>query len=275
MFGPRHFVDGGILSNFPSFLFAQTKYPTIGFRLRELEVPNRINSTWKYLKALLLTMIEAHDKVRGDPPNFKSYPILTPENISSIKFSLDQLDVKALYEAGLAVGRTVEWDKYSSPVTIVSYYDPKPQETLQFSLQQAHKLLDKYSNQDFWVDCLEQDATFTVYIGEDWTTRYHRDAILTVKGAKQLFVQRLYALGMSGSPTFRNQSLVDTNFVCEEITQHGERNNLIRIPAFNQENLKGFVVFFTPPISDGQEPRQFHTELIIPQEFAKSVGLTF
>ncbi len=29
--GPNHFVDGGMLSNFPSFLFAQGYYPTMGF----------------------------------------------------------------------------------------------------------------------------------------------------------------------------------------------------------------------------------------------------
>ena len=44
-----HFVDGGMLSNFPSFLFAQDFYPTIGFRLTDFEPPLQIDSTASYL----------------------------------------------------------------------------------------------------------------------------------------------------------------------------------------------------------------------------------
>src|SRR6185437_8717872 len=52
--GPTYLVDGGLLSNFPSFLFAQGQYPTIGFRLSDIRPPSGITTTFGYLKALLL-----------------------------------------------------------------------------------------------------------------------------------------------------------------------------------------------------------------------------
>jgi NTE family protein len=69
--GPRYLVDGGILSNFPNFLFAQSSYPTIGFRLSDVTPAENIDSTAAYLKNLLLTMVEAHDAEREDPPYFR------------------------------------------------------------------------------------------------------------------------------------------------------------------------------------------------------------
>ncbi len=81
--GTNHFVDGGMLSNFPSFLFAHGFYPTMGFRLVDFEAPTQVDSTPSYLRALLLTMTDAHDKERGNPPHFTlfhtRYPQISPQ----------------------------------------------------------------------------------------------------------------------------------------------------------------------------------------------------
>lgn len=61
-----YIVDGGILSNFPLWLFDQVEnpsHPTIGFRLMDPEEgrPHRITGPLTMLEALFATMMEAHD----------------------------------------------------------------------------------------------------------------------------------------------------------------------------------------------------------------------
>ena len=120
------FVDGGMLSNFPSFLFARSEYLTVGFRLNDLTPPKRIASTIDFLRSLLHTMTEAHDQLRGLPDYFKSYDVEVPEDIPATKFNLNTADIDRLYQRGLNTGRAVEWDRYSSPGKIIPYWDPKP-----------------------------------------------------------------------------------------------------------------------------------------------------
>jgi len=268
--GPLHLVDGGILSNYPSYLFVQGRYPTIGFRLEDLAPAEGIASTVDYLKSLLLTMTEAHDKARGEPPYFKSYPILTPPHIPSTKFDLTSRDVDELFHLGRVVSTTVAWDTYSSPTPKVSFYDPKPHETLEFSLRQAYRLWENYANQDLWVDVLKHEATMTVHIERDWSARYDRVGMLEVQGRRPLFMTRLVASAIDETTTAR-QSLADMAHICRELTPEGPRE-LIRVPAFNDENRKGFVVFYIPPIAEGQAPRTIHTGFGIPQEFAQTLA---
>jgi NTE family protein len=268
--GPRHLVDGGILSNFPSFLFTQGKYPTIGFRLDDITLEAPLNSTWNYLKGLLQTMVEAHDKERGNPPYFKSCPIKTPANIPSTKFSLTEEDVQTLYNCGRDAARDIKWDDVASATPVVSFYDPRPHETLEFSLSQAYKLWRSHSSDDLWVDAIDEESVFTVHVEQDWSTRYDRVSTLTVKGKKFLFMARLLAV-VHDNDNFRGISLSELHHICEEILPDGPIS-LTCIPAFNEEKRKGFVVFYVPPVAEGQEPRRFHTGFQVSREFASSLA---
>ena len=82
------YVDGGILSNFPSFLFSQSIYPTVGFKLRDIQVPTDIATVTEYIKSLILTMTDAHDKERELPQFFLQYTIDTPPQIAATTFNL-------------------------------------------------------------------------------------------------------------------------------------------------------------------------------------------
>lgn len=268
--GTRRLVDGAILSNFPSFLFAQGQFPTIGFRLADIVLQEPAGSSFAYLKSLLLTMMEAHDKERGNPPHFKTYTISTPTSIPATKFALDERDIEELYQRGFLVGQTVEWNLYSSPTPVVSFYDPKPHEALEFSLSQAHQLYQKHTDRELWIQLLDDEAEFTVYIEQDWSTRYDRLSNIEVEGEKPLFMARLL-IETTAEVGLGHQSLADIHHVCEEITTLGQQE-LIRIPAFNSENQKGFVVFYIPPITAGQGRRKFRAGFRIPQEFAKTVA---
>lgn len=259
-----HFVDGGMLSNFPSFLFAQDFYPTIGFRLIDFNPPEKINSTASYLKALVLTMTAAHDKERGHPPNFAYYDI--PALVPSTKFALDDGDVRNLYGLGKAI--KVEWEKHSSSTKVQSYYDPKPHEVLKLGLGEAQRLFEEYS--DHLVDGLRQTTTFSVYIEKDWSTRYMIRNTYEVKGNKQLILTRFRGTGNSASDTGPT-SLADFQLTAQERLADGTKRDLIRIPAYNGEKRKGFLLFFSPPMSEGPA-RTTLTEWRITKEFANTLG---
>ena len=260
-------VDGGILSNFPSFLFAQSEYPTIGFRFADLKRPERIDSTLDYLKGLVFTMTDAHDKLRGDPPNFVSYPIET--DIPATKFDLSSEEAETLYETGRAVGQGVDWGGYSSEEPLISFYDARPHDVLRHSLEQAFALFEKpRTDPRFWVDELDAAVVMTVWIDEAWNARYAYDETLRVRGRRALFFSRLWTKWSDDVPFGR--SLADLRYAVNEVTA-GAEAPLIHVPAFNKESSKGFVIFFSPPIADGDE-RSFHTEFSIPGEFAKTLG---
>ena len=267
--GPRHLVDGGLLSNFPSFLFAQGQYPTVGFRLGEFDAPKQVHSSWDYLKSLFLTMAEAHDKERALPSHFKQYWIKTPADISSTKFDLSNADVDNLYEAGLKAGRTVDWQRYSATKPTVDYYDPKADLTLELSLKQAMRLADAYSQTEQWVDEAHFEMKLSARIERDWTVSYSRDTNISIAGATPLFFQRF-----SASADASSSSLFDTHFTADEVGADGTRKAMIRIPMYNREREKGYLIFFNSPVRPG-ETRLLCTSLKIPQEYATSLGAGF
>jgi NTE family protein len=260
-------VDGGLLSNYPSFLFAQGFYPTIGFRLVDLAAPSQIDSTASYLKALILTMTDAHDKLRGDPPDFTSYPIPTPTRIPSTKFALTEDDVKELHTIGTVVGESVHWDTIASETRKIQFYDPQPHKALKFSLEQAHKLFNVSLRSP--VDVLRQETTFSVFIGKDWSTTYSMRNTLQVEGPKQLFLTRFIG-SSSSTPNAEPLSLIDFKFVAKEVTAN-KSDDLIRIPAYNMDREKGFLIFYAPPLAAGPA-RTFQTQFEIPREFENTLG---
>lgn len=261
-------VDGGLVSNFPHYLFAQAEYPTIGFRLRDIE-PGPITDAGGYLKGLLLTMTEAHDEHRPTPLHFQCYEIHTPDTIPSTHFDLSDHDIEALYKAGRTTGDQVEWDKHSSPTPLAYFYDPDPQAALQFSVDQARILYESLFEKSNWVDKIEQRAYFTVRIDHNWSVHYDRVLEQQVIGTRPLSLGRLVVQGFPG--TVGCQSITAIKYVIEEVTGNVSKS-LIRIPAFNSGDQKGFVFFYNPPLQAGQGWRRFHYAFSIVKEFTSTVA---
>ena len=102
-----HFiVDGGLLSNFPVWLFdnegAVPEWPTIGFKLVEPEegAPNNIRGPISLIGALFSTMMEAHDARYIEDENFvRTIPIPTL-GVKTTDFDLSRDKSEALYESG-------------------------------------------------------------------------------------------------------------------------------------------------------------------------------
>jgi NTE family protein len=107
-------VDGGMLSNFPVWLFDADKgepprWPTFGMLLVEgdpkVPVAHRVEgrqsgSIIDYIKALASTMMEAHDRLYLEKATFvRTIPIPTL-GVSTTEFDITPARVRAIYESG-------------------------------------------------------------------------------------------------------------------------------------------------------------------------------
>lgn len=275
--GKSREVDGGVLSNYPTFLFADSGYPTVGFRLADLPDTQDAQSTSAFLMALLKTMIEAHDKMREPPPDFTEHWITVPSDtttgkpIASTKFiGLTDEDVTALYQAGKHLSDTLNWEGCSStkPSRVVA--ESKPQATLKFSMQQALELLNRHSQPATWPTTLDQVSVVTFTIEADWSVRYETVSTFEVKGAGVIAVTE-FASQAPAAATF-GQSLVDMRHTVEEIDSSGAATPTqpVVIPAYNEQERRGFAVIHIPPFS-AAGARRIRTGFTVPREFVTNV----
>lgn len=106
-------IDGGILSNFPVWLFDREEvpeFPTFGFKLLEKEQP--ITGPISFLQEALYTMLEGHDNEhQEDSKSVRTLPIPS-EGISPLAFNLSREEKQKLFESGQEAARKFfkEWD---------------------------------------------------------------------------------------------------------------------------------------------------------------------
>jgi NTE family protein len=132
--GREHFiVDGGVLSNYPVWLLddgsKNPPWPTFGFKLmepakRELKGPSRnpINNSIAFLKAIMGTMMDAHDnyhisQTSGDLDRTIGIPTVVSldgrtTEIKTTDFDITQEESAALFRNGQAAGAgfLAHWD---------------------------------------------------------------------------------------------------------------------------------------------------------------------
>lgn len=101
-----YIVDGGVLSNFPVWLFdtegSVPEWPTFGFKLvePESESPHQVRGPVSLLAALFSTMMEAHDARYIKDENFvRTIPIPTL-GIKTTEFDISRERSEALYQSG-------------------------------------------------------------------------------------------------------------------------------------------------------------------------------
>jgi NTE family protein len=122
----HYFVDGGMLSNFPVWLFDRQpeepgagdpppRCPTFGFKLVEPNdaAPNEIDSIIDYIKALVTTMLESHDKQHVEDADFLRTIAIPTVGVRTTEFSLTAEKRTRLYESGRAAARAFlrTWDE--------------------------------------------------------------------------------------------------------------------------------------------------------------------
>lgn len=101
-----YIVDGGLLSNFPVWLFDTEgdtpEWPTFGFKLVEPEegTPHQVRGPISLLTALFSTMMEAHDALYIKEENFvRTVPIPTL-GVKTTEFNISRERSEALYQSG-------------------------------------------------------------------------------------------------------------------------------------------------------------------------------
>jgi NTE family protein len=110
---PSYCVDGGVLSNFPVTVFdrrdgRQPRWPTFGVKLsaRPAEVSEladvlRVRGVLSLSKALIDTMVEAHDRANLDDPGVRERTIFVPTyGVRATDFDLDGPTRDQLYDSG-------------------------------------------------------------------------------------------------------------------------------------------------------------------------------
>lgn len=115
----RFIVDGGVLSNFPVWLFDSAgvpEWPTFGFKLvtREemLSPRQKIYGPITLLKALFLTMMEAHDARQQEESNTVRTINIDTLDVKATDFHLSKDGAQALYASGERAARRFfeSWD---------------------------------------------------------------------------------------------------------------------------------------------------------------------
>ncbi len=105
-----YIVDGGILSNFPVWLFDQVedpRWPTFGFRLVEpgRENPREINNVMEFLAAIAGTMMEAHDERHIQDANFKRTIAIPTKGVATTEFDITRERKEMLFMSGYNAAR--------------------------------------------------------------------------------------------------------------------------------------------------------------------------
>ncbi|MDD4169592.1 MAG: patatin-like phospholipase family protein [Desulfotomaculaceae bacterium] len=102
-----YIIDGGVLSNFPVWIFDSETvppWPTLGFRITEPEetAPLQVKNPFTLFKAIVSTMLEAHDKLHELDMKSNIRAISIPSvGVKTIDFDISERQKDKLYQSGV------------------------------------------------------------------------------------------------------------------------------------------------------------------------------
>jgi len=102
----RYIVDGGLLSNYPVWLFdvpGVPKWPTIGFRLQNkqaMQEETRIRGLISLTRGLLTTMMDAHDRLYVEKAHAVRTIFIDTLGVKATQFNLSREMRKKLFASG-------------------------------------------------------------------------------------------------------------------------------------------------------------------------------
>ncbi|HYA34979.1 MAG TPA: patatin-like phospholipase family protein [Candidatus Binataceae bacterium] len=253
------FVDGGVVSNYPTWLFHESDFPTIGVRLRSTS-PQGAKSdsgTVDYLRSLLNTMLSGNDERERMAPRLRE--ILIPANtVSSIKFKLSKAEEGDLFAAGHTAALNFDWTNLPSTRGCV-FNDPNAAVVLENTANTLKEIVRSTNRTG--------KRRYELY-EETWTC-------LRSGGAK---IETHFRLKNEGTdPT----SVIRTELVYDEpvgisfddlkfdvrVDAPGTCSAMI-LPLENKNQLKHYGLWFIPPILGG-ETREVWVKLIAPRLFGQ------
>lgn len=108
-----HIVDGGLLSNFPLWLFDQDEprqgghpIPTVGFQMvgKNANKPHRITGPFTMLQAIVETMLSAHDERYIEQSNRYRTVKIPTLGIGTTQYDISEEESLLLFESGFLAG---------------------------------------------------------------------------------------------------------------------------------------------------------------------------
>jgi NTE family protein len=128
--GGNEIVDGGLLSNLPIWLFdtpqgVTASFPTFGMLLvapkqaaplvpdgAPANAAQPIGSDIDFLKAIIETIMEAHDRFYVEQANYATTIPIPTLGVRTTEFDIGQARAQALFDAGRAAARSflATWD---------------------------------------------------------------------------------------------------------------------------------------------------------------------
>lgn len=120
-----YILDGGILSNYPIWLFDSKdipRWPTFGYRLRESDYtpPAKITGTISMSMAILSTMLEANDRRYINRHNAARTIFIPVQNIRAIDFAITEEQKRELIQLGRNKAKKF-FDNWNFPSYINQY----------------------------------------------------------------------------------------------------------------------------------------------------------
>ena len=136
--GKTYFVDGGLLSNFPVWLFdrppgataGRPRWPTFGLTLIEPEQTKigEIDSLLDYGRAILYTMLEAHDRRHIEAFDYLRTIAIPTVGVQTTEFDLSSDKRERLYASGQRAAKRFleQWDHqaYLDAANVAAKADP-------------------------------------------------------------------------------------------------------------------------------------------------------
>lgn len=246
--GNRMYVDGGTLSNFPSFLFENSEFPTVGLRLLDVAPPPSVKSFFDFAKSTFFTMLEAHDKARSRPSRYNEI-IIDTGDIAGTKFDLGEDEISRLLNAGKLAASSVDWVEWSSDHPIFEFFDSKPQEGLEFCIRQSGEIAKLLAQKGLRPEFLEEEMKIIYTINQDWSSRYQISYSHAVKGPIPIIAQGVHLFNIQSKGSVVDYAL--------NISTDMEDFKVVPLPCSNKPTEKGFLVFFSPPIAESSGRREF------------------
>ncbi len=105
-----YFVDGGLLSNFPIWLFDSVEppaWPTFGIKLLEPDSgrPHQIDGPVDFVKAIIGTMMEAHDKMHVENDDIPRTIGVPTGDVRTTEFDIKREKSERLYASGVTAAQ--------------------------------------------------------------------------------------------------------------------------------------------------------------------------
>lgn len=260
--GTGAYVDGGLLSNFPSWLLDRRSYASIGLKLAAFEQNPPIHTLNGYTQSLLSTALQAHDRVRQRNPYLQTFEIPVA-GISATDFDLSDQSIDQLVAAGSAVGQVIDWQKAARTNPITLYADLRSDELLEHTLDGIEKLTESYTSSQERPLYLNEEMEIGYRIRGDWSVHLALKSKYEITGPRPMKCRRITLTNMENNPSFMDRMPKITAI------SSNSKHRVIMIPWRNLQNDKGFSLFFDPPIREGDTGRGMEWSIEFPDDHRK------